>query len=165
MKYPSPTILIDTREQSPLVFTHCPAEVATLATGDYSIQGFEDEFTIERKSLDDLAVSCTHDRQRFEKELVRMRGYPFRRLLIVGTVEEIERHVYRSRAEPKAVLASITAFEVRYGLPVAYCPNPAAALQVERWAFYYLRERLTTASGIVERYLNHAHARAREGRD
>ena len=161
-----PTILIDTREQSPLVFTHCPAEVATLATGDYSIQGFEDEFAIERKSLDDLAVSCTHDRQRFEKELVRMRGYPFRRLLVVGTVEDVEAHRYRSRAEPKAILASVTAFEIRYGLPVAYCPNPAAAaLQVERWAFYYLRERLTTASGIVERYLNHAHARASEGRD
>ena len=153
MKHPSPTILIDTREQSPLVFTHCPAEVATLATGDYSIQGFEDEFTIERKSLDDLAGSCTHDRQRFEKELVRMRGYSFRRLLVVGTVEDVEAHRYRSRAEPKAILASVTAFEIRYGLPVAFCPNPAAAaLQVERWAFYYLRERLTTASELLERY-------------
>ena len=166
MKYPNPKILIDTREQSPLVFAHCPSERATLATGDYSIQGCEDEFTVERKSLDDLAGSCTHDRDRFERELVRMRGYPFRRLLIVGTVEDLEAHRYQSRAEPRAILASVTAFEIRYGLPVAYCPNPAAAaLQVERWAFYYLRERLTTASGIVERYLNHAHARARKGRD
>ena len=153
MKYPNPTILIDTREQSPLVFTHCPADVATLATGDYSIQGFEDEFTIERKSLDDLAGSCTHDRERFERELVRLRGYPFRRLLVVGTVEDVEAHRYRSRAEPKAILASVTAFEIRYGLPVAFCPTPgAAALQVERWAFYFLRERLKTASAVLGRY-------------
>ncbi len=121
-----PVVVVDTREQSPLPFVNCPSETGTLATGDYSVRGFEDEFTVERKSLDDLVGSCT-----FERELVRMRGYTFRRLLIVGTVEDVEAHRYRSRAEPKAVLASITAFEVRYGLPVAFCPNPAAAaLQV-----------------------------------
>lgn len=126
-----PVVVVDTREQSPLPFVNCPSETGTLATGDYSVRGFEDEFTVERKSLDDLVGSCTFERERFERELVRMRGYTFRRLLIVGTVEDVEAHRYRSRAEPKAVLASITAFEVRYGLPVAFCPNPAAAaLQV-----------------------------------
>lgn len=153
MEFARPTILVDSREQAPLVFVNCPSERATLATGDYSVMGFENEFVIERKSLDDLAGSVTHDRDRFERELVRMRGYPFRRLLVVGSVEDIERHVYRSRVEPKAILASLTAFEIRYGLPVAYCPNPAAAaLQVERWAVYYLREKLKTASGLIERY-------------
>ena len=39
-----------------------------------------------------------------------MRGYSFRRLLIVGTLADIEEHRYRSRAEPKAVIASVTAF-------------------------------------------------------
>ena len=148
-----PVVVVDTREQSPLPFANCPTAGGTLATGDYSVQGFEDEFTVERKSLDDLAGSCTHDRQRFEKELVRMRGYPFRRLLVVGTVEDVEAHRYRSRAEPKAILASVTAFEIRYGLPVAFCPTPgAAALQIERWALYFLRERLKTASAVLGRY-------------
>ena len=153
MEFARPTILVDTREQSPLPFVNCPSETGTLATGDYSVRGFEDEFTVERKSLDDLAGSVTHDRDRFERELVRMRGYPFRRLLIVGTVEDLEAHRYQSRAEPRAILASVTAFEIRYGLPVAFCPTTAAAaLQVERWALYFLRERLKTATAILDRY-------------
>ena len=153
MEFARPTILVDTREQAPLLFGSCPSERATLATGDYSIQGCEDEFTVERKSLDDLAGSCTHDRERFERELVRMRGYSFRRLLVVGDVADIEAHRYQSRAEPRAILASVTAFEIRYGLPVAFCPTTAAAaLQVERWAFYFLRERLKTATAILDRY-------------
>jgi len=148
-----PVIIIDSREQDPLAFINCPSEDATLATGDYSLKGFENEFTIERKSLEDLAKSVTYDRPRFERELVRMRGYAFRRLLIVGTVAEIENHAYRSKAEPKAIIASVTAFEIRYGVPVAYCPTPAAAaLQVERWAFYYMRERVKAAQEIVSRY-------------
>ena len=148
-----PTIVIDTREQTPLAFVNLPFMDGTLASGDYSVKGFEDDFTVERKSLDDLAKSLTHDRPRFERELVRMRGYEFRRLLIVGTVDQIEAHDYRSQAEPKAIIASVTAFEVRYSLPVTFCPTPqAAALQVERWAFYFMRERLKNASEIVKRY-------------
>jgi hypothetical protein len=60
---------------------------------------------------------------------------------------------YRSQANPKSVIASVTAFEIRYQLPVCYCPTPeAAAVQVERWAFYFLRERLNAAADIMRRY-------------
>lgn len=148
-----PTIIIDTREQTPLQFGNLPSERSTLATGDYSIKGFEDHFTVERKSIADLVQSVTFERERFERELVRVRGYDFKRLLIVGTMADIEEHRYQSRAEPKAVIASLTAFEVRYGLPVCFCPTPAtAALQVERWVLYYVRERVHKAQAILERY-------------
>ena len=148
-----PTIVIDTREQTPLVFRNLPSERGTLATGDYSIKGFEVDFAIERKSVADLVQSVTFDRARFERELVRLRGYGFRRLVIVGTLAEIEGHTYQSRADPKAIVASIPAFEIRYGLPVAYCQSPdAAGLQVERWAVFYLRERLNQARATLEAY-------------
>ena len=148
-----PTLLTDTREQTPLAFEHLPTERATLATGDYSVRGLEHDFCIERKSIADIVQSVTHERERFERELTRMRGYDFRRLLIEGTVDQIEAHQYRSLAEPKAILASVTAFEVRYSLPVAWCATPAAAAaQVERWACYFLRERLKAAREILDRY-------------
>ena len=148
-----PTILIDTREQTPLTFHNLPSEPATLQTADYSIKGFEDHFAIERKSVADLVSSVTFERERFERELVRLRGYSFRRLLIVGTLADIEEHHYQSRTEPKAVIASVTAFEIRYQLPVAWCPTPtAAAVQIERWAIYFLRERLNQAQAILNRY-------------
>lgn len=148
-----PTIISDTREQLPLLFANLPTERAKLATGDYSIKGLESEFCIERKTTEDLVQSVTFERERFERELVRMRGYSFRRLVIIGTLAKIETHAYQSRANPKAVIASVTAFEVRYALPVTWCASPAdAASQIERWAFYFVRERVTTARAVLEQY-------------
>jgi hypothetical protein len=77
----------------------------------------------------------------------------FRRLLVVGSLADIEAHRYRSQANPKAIIASLTAFEVRYSLPVCFRETPeAAAVQVERWAFYFLRERLNAAADTMRRY-------------
>ena len=150
---PQPIVLVDSREQTPLLFANLPTERATLATGDYSVKGFENDFCIERKSVADLVQSATFERERFERELVRMRGYSFRRLLVVGSLADIEAHRYRSQANPKAIIASLTAFEVRYSLPVCFRETPeAAAVQVERWAFYFLRERLNAASETMRLY-------------
>ena len=156
---PQPIVIVDSREQTPLPFAHFPTERATLATGDYSVKGFEREFCVERKTVEDLVQSLTHERDRFSRELQRMRAFDFRRLLIVGTLSDIEAHRYRSQANPKSVIASVTAFEIRYQLPVCYCPTPeAAAVQIERWAVYFLRERLIAASEILLRYGEHAPA-------
>jgi len=150
---PTPTIIVDAREQTPLPFAHFPTERATLPTGDYSVLGFERDFSVERKSIGDLVQSLTHGRDRFSRELQRMRAFDFRRLLVVGSLTDIECHNYRSQANPKAIIASLTAFEVRYSLPVCFRETPeAAAVQVERWAFYFLRERLNAAADIMRRY-------------
>src|SRR5688572_25097121 len=60
------TIIIDSREQNPLTFTRLSSIRGTLQSGDYSIAGLEHLFAIERKSLDDLAMSVTSERERFE---------------------------------------------------------------------------------------------------
>lgn len=43
------TIIIDTREQQPWEFEHYSTASRKLDTGDYSIEGLENLFTIERK--------------------------------------------------------------------------------------------------------------------
>lgn len=150
---PTPTILIDTREQTPLLFANLPTERATLATGDYSVLGFERVFTVERKTIEDLVQSLTHGRDRFSRELQRMRAFDFRRLLVVGTLADLEEHRYRSLANPKAVVGSLFAFEARFDVPVCFSASPeAAAVQIERWAVYFLRERLIAASETLRRY-------------
>ena len=150
---PQPIILVDSREQTPLLFANLTTERATLATGDYSVKGFERDFSIERKSIGDLVQSLTHGRDRFSRELQRMRAFDFRRLLIVGSLSDLEQHRYRSLANPKAVVGSLFAFEARFDVPVYFCATPAtAATQIERWAFYFLRERLNAAADIMRRY-------------
>src|SRR6516165_4363051 len=142
-----PKIAIDTREQAPLKFTRLQAVERALFTDDYSICGLEESFAVERKSIDDLANCCmSGSRDRFEHELHRLRGYRFKRLLIIGTRADIAAGRYYSRIVPKAVLATLDAFEVRYDLPVIFAATPAdAAFQVERWVFWFSREVIKLA--------------------
>lgn len=144
-----PCIIVDTREQTPLLFTRLPSVRGTLQTGDYSAQGCEDLLAIERKSIADLVGCCTGDnRDRFTRELHRLRGFRFARLLIVGTRGEIERHEYRSAVNPTSVLHSLAAWEVRF-VPIVWAPDPqAAAVMVEGWAFWFCRELVLNVKNL-----------------
>jgi ERCC4-type nuclease len=135
-----PIVITDTREQRPLAFTHLKSEPGTLYSADYSIKGLEDLFGVERKSLNDCIGSLTSGRDRFERELHRLRGYQFARLLIIGARSDIEAGNYRSKMQPKAALNSLSAFEARY-VPIIFSETPTeAALLVERWAYWFHRE-------------------------
>lgn len=133
-----PTIIIDTREQRPLVFQNLTSQSGTLQSGDYSIQDLEHDFAIERKSVADLCQSVTRGRERFERELHRLRGFSFARVLIVGSPHEVQ----ATAANPKSVFSSISAFEARYGVPFIWEPSPdLAARLIERWAWFFWRDR------------------------
>lgn len=141
----------DSREQDPLKFEHLPCVVRGLTSADYSIVGFESEFGIERKSIEDLVGCCMgENRERFERELHRLRGFRFKRLVIIGGRGLIETQRYRSKISPKAVLATLSAFEVRWDIPIAFCETPeAAALQIERHAFYFVREYVKRINDLL----------------
>ena len=147
-----PTIVVDSREQAPLRFLRLESVTGSLASGDYSFAGGEHLFAVERKSIPDLVSSvCTQERERFERELHRLRGFRFARLLIVGTREEIETGSYRSQAKPKSVLNSLAAFEARYSVPVVFAPTPTvAAAQIESWAYWCAREVVEAANELLK---------------
>jgi ERCC4-type nuclease len=146
-----PVIVIDSREQQPLVFTRLPSRTATLKTADYSLDGCVHTVAIERKSSTDELITCfTTERERFEAELLRMMAYPFRRLAIIGDQNDIESHRYRSRAAPRSVLHTLSAFEVRYQLPICFFPNDEAmAKQVESWIFWIARDVVRDANNLL----------------
>ena len=147
----SPVVVVDTREQTPLVFSRLESKVATLATGDYSFTGGEDHLAIERKSIPVLVACCMgSNRERFFRELHRMRGFAFRRLLIVGTRHEIELGQYRSSIRPRSVLATLSTIEARFDVPVVFHPDPQeAAWQVEEWIWWYSREIILNANHLL----------------
>ncbi len=145
-----PTIIVDTREQDPLVFSRLQSERGTLTTGDYSIKGAEHLFAIERKTISDLINCCTAERERFERELLRLRAYQFRRLLIVGGEEEIWAGRYRSDVRPQSVMGSLYAWQARFDIPLVFVTNPMeAAALIERWAHYFAREHLLAAARLT----------------
>ncbi len=147
-----PVIIVDTREQDPLPFSRLRTQSGILITGDYSVAGLENLFAIERKTIADLVSCCTgQNRERFERELHRLRGFRFKRLIIVGTEEQILRGNFQSNIKPKAVLATLSAFEVRYDLPVIFSETPeAAAHRIEAWSFWFAREVIKPAKALLQ---------------
>ncbi len=145
-----PVIVVDTREQDPLPIRRLPVIRGTLYSADYSINGLQEVFGVERKSLDDLAACCVNsNRNRFEHELHRLRGFRFKRLLIIGTQAQVMAGQYVSRIKPAAIFGTLHAFEVRYDIPVVWAPTPeAAARQVETWAWYFSREITVTCNNL-----------------
>jgi DNA excision repair protein ERCC-4 len=145
-----PVIVIDRREQLPLTFGRLQSVPGTLMTGDYSVRGLEELFAVERKSIADTVAGCIgENRERFARELHRLRGYRFKRLLIVGTEAQILAGQYHSSINPKAVLATLSAFEIRYEVPVVFRETPElAAAQVERWAYWFAREMVEAVNSL-----------------
>jgi ERCC4-type nuclease len=122
-------ILADSREQVPLVWPEGQAvEVGTLATGDYSIKGSLSELiSVEKKETGDLISSISTDRERFVRELQRMRAYRCRAIVALCSLQDIIEHRYRSNMTPESVIGSLASFQVRYELPIVFCGDAEGA--------------------------------------
>ncbi len=131
-------VIVDTREQTPYTFTGYPVEIerAALPAGDYSLPGFEAEVAIERKELGDLMQCLTHERDRFTRELERLRSYPSAALLIEAPFKAIAEGRYRSKMNPAAAVQSLLAIMQGYRMPLLFADNREAG---ERYAYDFLR--------------------------
>jgi len=123
-----PPILIDNREQRPLLFYDIPADedegggvltiptkVKYLPTGDYSLEGYESEVCVERKSHADLYSTLIRGRERFLQEIERLRSYKACMIMVeTDYYTAITQQPFRSRVEPKSIFRTILAFRVRY---------------------------------------------------
>ena len=123
-----PPIIIDTREQRPLVF---PAGVATkvgkLTHGDYSLEGFADLVTIERKSLPDLVGCVGRERDRFKRELLSLRGYRYAAVVVEASMGKVIAGKWRGKVKAPAVIGSMASWGIRYGVAFYCCDNPERA--------------------------------------
>ena len=132
------TVVIDTREQTPWQFKTVdviqnkqkfPLVVHTdslsLKSGDYSIAGFEDLVAIERKSIGDALGTFTRGRERFERELDRMKTMMYAAIYNEGKPERMAREI---RAEGRkvsmdSIMGSLRAWRQRYGVHVFWGMN------------------------------------------
>ena len=133
-------VVVDTREQAPYTFaciTPRPqVEIATLASGDYSVKGLTDQVAIERKSLADAFGTFGQGRDRFERELERLSRLRFGAVVLEADWDTIVfRPPARSRVGPKTVIRSMAAWAIRHNVHFYWCPNRAAA---EKWTFILL---------------------------
>src|SRR3989339_543326 len=114
-------------------------ELKGLKVGDYSILGYEEEFALERKTLNDFINCITFDRERFSKELEKARKLKYFAIIIETSYYDIKNHNYRSKTNPKSVLNTIFAWSVKYNYPIFFVESrEGGALAVIKLSeFYY----------------------------
>lgn len=118
--------IVDTREQLPL---ELPLRTITdtLTTGDYSVSGFEDLICCERKSLPDLIGCMTSGRKRFEREMLRMKAYEARCVVVEASWQQLRDGDYRSRITPEAATHSVVSWISSFAIPFLFVGNRACA--------------------------------------
>lgn len=158
------TVLIDKREQDTerarkryKAFS-VPYDRATLDYGDYTFNAMIDgvpiydtgsricpKCAVERKmNLDELAGCFTHERKRFQAEMERAKAEKAKVFLLVedASWENLVNGRYKSKFNPTAFLASITAWMVRYELQVIMCKAETSGRLIKEILYRDLKERL-----------------------
>ena len=121
-------VIVDTREQLGYSFANITADadagggklfVPTLTlglpSGDYSLQGYEGEVGVERKSKGDLYSTIGQGRDRFVRELERLDCYTFAAVVVEAEWSEVlSDPPSHSQLAPKTVMRSILAWMQRY---------------------------------------------------
>lgn len=148
-------ITIDTREQKPYAFERwvskgeATLETGTLPEGDYALSGAPQLIAIERKSLDDLVNCLGKERERFERELWRLRAYPYACVVAECNYDQLILGNYWSAINRLAVIASIAAFQLRY-VPIFFASNrEGGELMIWQLLAKMARETYKTAAGLM----------------
>lgn len=122
------TVIIDSREQAPYSFTGLqargdkkkrplvvPTTIKGLKTGDYSIDGLESRISIERKSLSDLYSTLGQDRERFEREFVRLNQLDCAYIIVEsGLAHAINSPPPNSKLNPISVYGTVIDWQIDY---------------------------------------------------
>ncbi len=144
--------VVDQREKIPLDLAPLRHRFGHLETADYSIEGLEHLIAFERKSLPDLLACCGTSRERFERELARLRGFQVKGLIVEATWADLELGEWRNRISPQAVTGSLLAWSTD-GLPVWFAKDHHTAgrivsrlLFIAARRFYRETRRFVTAA-------------------
>ena len=148
-------IVRDTREQKRCgwlferdVFQPKPEVfIGSLPTCAYSLLGHEDFVGVERKTLSDLVACFGVERDRFERELQRMKAMEAACVVVEASQSKLRNGEYRSQLLPGAAWQTIVSFSGKYRVPFLWGET---ADDAEKIAYDFLRH-----------YANHFWARAR----
>ena len=141
-----PIFIIDTREQEPYEFDPETVEAKrqALNAGDYSLDGFEDQVCIERKSLPDYVQSVIKQRVRFMKEVKKLSGITHSCIVVEGNLSDIMGKRYRSGAHPNSVLGATLSLMIDHKIPVCFCSDRQLAKTFTEMYLKRVYRRLTS---------------------
>lgn len=123
-------ILIDTREQEPLIFKHKSIKetiIKGMNVGDYCAItdcGFQFPMVFERKSINDLYGTLSQGYARFTKEIERAKEKNIQIIIIVeGSLTRILQGCGYSQRTPESIVYQIFTIWVRHGIQTIFCKD------------------------------------------
>lgn len=120
-------LLIDSREQSPLVFPkEINQEVIGLPFGDYTamIDGKQVPVAFDRKSLGDLYGTMTHGYERWKRCMAKAKDCGHKLILITeGTYSDVEAGYSHSDFSGDAMIKKLETLAVKYDLEWWACES------------------------------------------
>ena len=124
-------VTIDTREKLPFAFegpsySGTITVAGTLQVGDYAPAGLGDLCAVERKSLPDLILCLSHERDRFERELQRAAALESFCVVVEASWADIAQGNYRSKMSSHSACQSVLALSCRHRAPVLDAGRRAA---------------------------------------
>lgn len=134
------TVIVDSREKNPLDLGDMKVVRAALVTGDYSLQNRERHCAVERKSIQDLVMSLGHERERFMREVDRLRGMTSKMILVEGSEMDIRKKNFRGNIEIASILSSVVRIE-ELGVPIHFAHNREYAADILRRFLYLNAQR------------------------
>lgn len=135
-------IVVDSRERNPFSFSGLGIYEGTttvegsLPTGDYSLAGLHGCVAVERKSLADLVMCLSSERERFVRELERSRALESFCVVVEGSWQELALGQYRSQLNPHSACQSVMSFVSRLRTPFHFAGSRAAA-EYCCWSFLH----------------------------
>jgi DNA excision repair protein ERCC-4 len=143
-------VLIDSREQDPIYPKRMPWEIGSLPTGDYALKALPHLCAVERKSEADFLACVGTERARFDREIIRLRAYPVRALVIESTWQRVEAGGWRSKVTSAAAMGSLIGWAAM-GLPVFMVDTHERAGQfIERILYTAARREWRKLRGLLQ---------------
>ena len=133
------TIIVDTREQTPWEFGFHNTAKRKLDTGDYSMEGFESLFTIERKrSVSEIANNLSESR--FKDALERLGKIPHSFMIMEFSLDEIYQFPVGSdipkkmwdklRISGNYIMKCLIEAQLNYNIHILFCDDAENAERV-----------------------------------
>jgi hypothetical protein len=140
------TIIIDTREQQPWTFDEHVTANKKLDAGDYSIEGLQEIFAIERKkSINEVANNIVEPR--FKDAIARLAQCKYSFLLLEFGMTEVLNYPVGSnlpkrlwdkiKITPAFLMKNILDWQLKHNIKVIFCNNSSNA---EKTAEYIIKK-------------------------
>ena len=133
-------MIIDTKEKLPLFKSYdVPILNKSLKDGDYSIEGFENSFSIERKRISDFFSYIGKERKKTTGKLERLSNMDYASLVVEASFDDLLAPQLYTKLKVSHLWGFIKSLSIKYGIDLFMHRNRAIIERyiLDRMIYYY----------------------------